>query len=169
MVKSAITCDPTKKTVVSQIIGQMRNIDVPFHWTVAEYIRIAGVTQLNLELLQLSCIFGNDDYAFYTKVRGLFWLPFLLFGTLGLIGCLHHLLRAKSISGTDPTAPSSQLASFGCGLFNILYAPRSILRTCPGIDGIGQQVLPHGLIELACVRLRAAVGRDGAALPCATS
>jgi hypothetical protein len=79
------------------------------------------VAQLNLEIMQHQCIFGEDEHADYAKVRLFFWLPFLLFFVLGLLGCLFHLLRARSSLVKDLEASRSQLVSFGCGLFNLLY------------------------------------------------
>ena len=104
-----------------QIIGQMRQIKIPFHPILAVYIRIAAVAQLNLEIMQHQCILGEDEHADYAKVRLFFWLPFLLFLVLGLLGCLLHLLRARSSLVKDLEASRSQLVSFGCGLFNLLY------------------------------------------------
>ena len=88
----------------------------------SEYIRVAAITALNLEVMQHKCILGEDEYAFYAKIRFFFWLPFLLFGMLGLLGWLRHLLRSKmrASSMADPEASKSQLACFGFGLFNIL-------------------------------------------------
>ena len=106
-----------------QIIGLMSHVKIPFHPIVSAYIKIAQIAQLNLDVMQHSCLFGEDEYAFYARIRFFFWLPFLLFGMLGLLGCLRHLLRSKmrASSMADPEASMSQLACFGCGLFNILY------------------------------------------------
>jgi hypothetical protein len=131
----------------------MVNINLPFHPVVAEYIRVTAVMQLNLEVMQHSCILGEDEYAFYNKIRFFFWLPFLLFGTLGLLGIFIYLMphtpslmrhtsslmrhtsrlmRHTSSFETDTAdSPSvmkgerirAQMLSAGCGLFNVLYAP----------------------------------------------
>ena len=125
-----------------QIIGQMVNINLPFHPVVAEYIRVTAVMQLNLEVMQHSCILGEDEYAFYNKIRFFFWLPFLLFGTLGLLGIfiylmphtpslMRHTSSFETDSETAADSPSvnkgerkrAQMLSAGCGLFNVLYAP----------------------------------------------
>ena len=99
----------------------------------SEYIRVAAITALNLEVMQHKCILGEDEYAFYAKIRFFFWLPFLLFGTLGLVGSIHALRTAKSSSETDSEALRSRLANTGCGLFNFLCAsPQSFPSTRPG-------------------------------------
>ena len=131
-----------KAFVWLQIIGQMVNINLPFHPVVAEYIRVTAVMQLNLEVMQHSCILGEDEYAFYNKIRFFFWLPFLLFGTLGLLGIftyfmphtpslMRHTSSFETDSETAADSPSvmkgerirAQMLSAGCGFFNVLYAP----------------------------------------------
>ncbi len=109
-----------------QMVGLMRQIKIPFHPIIAAYIRIAAVAQLNLDIMQHKCLFGEDENAVYAKIRLFFWIPFLLFGLLGLLGCLLHVLRAKWSLGADSEASKSQLTSVGCGLFNLLY----VLRPC---------------------------------------
>ena len=96
--------------------------------------------------------------AFYAKMRFFFWLPFLLFGTLGLLGIFiylmphtHSLMRHTSSFETDSeTAADSpsvmkgeriraQMLSAGCGLFNVLYAPTgySVLTCCASVRSAG--------------------------------
>ncbi len=127
----------------------MVNIKIKFHPIVEEYIYICSVAQLNLEVMQHSCVVGEEDYAFYGKIRFFFWLPFLLFGSLGLVGFVlvkMHLRFPQTLSGVsersleEPDSPvaaeasntpavvrerriRAQLSSVGCGLFNVLYAP----------------------------------------------
>ncbi len=84
-----------------QIIGQMVNIQIPFHPIVSHYIRIAAVAQLNLEIMQHSCLFGEEELAVYSKIRFFFFLPILLFGALGVLGVLLQL-HAKAKSAANP-------------------------------------------------------------------
>ena len=65
----------TAASLPVQIIGMIANINIPFPSGVSEYIRLASIAQLNLEIMQHGCVFGEADNAYYAKVRFCFWLP----------------------------------------------------------------------------------------------
>ncbi len=46
-----------------QIVGMINNLNVPFPAGVSDYINIAAITQLNLEIMQHSCVLGDAEDA----------------------------------------------------------------------------------------------------------
>ena len=72
-------------------MGLISDMEVPFPDGVSYYIKLASVAQLNLEVMQHSCIFGGNAYAyaFYDKVRIFLWLPVFL----GSVSCFIYGAR----------------------------------------------------------------------------
>ena len=120
-----------------QIIGVINNINAVFPDGVAQYINIASVAQLNLEIMQLSCVFGEPEDAYYGKVRIFFWLPIVLAGTLCLVyivGTLFWRMTSEaSASATDRTQRfRDRLCNVGCCVFNTLYVSVARLAKARG-------------------------------------
>ncbi len=120
-----------------QIIGVINNINAAFPDGVAQYINIASVAQLNLEIMQLSCVFGEPEDAYYGKVRIFFWLPIVLAGTLCLVyivGTLFWRMTSEaSASATDRTQRfRDRLCNVGCCVFNSLYVSVARLAKAKG-------------------------------------
>ena len=120
-----------------QIIGVINNINAAFPDGVAQYINIASVAQLNLEIMQLSCVFGEPEDAYYGKVRIFFWLPIVLAGTLCLVyivGTLFWRMTSEaSASATDRTQRfRDRLCNVGCCVFNTLYVSVARLAKAKG-------------------------------------
>ena len=115
------------------------NIRIPFPDGVKEYINVAAIAQLNLEIMQHGCIFGEAEDAYYAKVRNFFWLPVVLVGTLCSVYAarvtfwrLRPSSSQPSVSVTDRTQRfRDQLCSLGCCLFNLLY----VSPGCPNVVG----------------------------------
>ncbi len=119
-----------------QIMGLISNMEVPFPDGVSYYIKLASVAQLNLEVMQHSCIFGEHAYAYYDKVRIFFWLPVFL----GSVSCFIYGARLAfwrlRPMAAEPSAASElsesatdhlerfrdQLCSVSCYIFNLVYA-----------------------------------------------
>ena len=114
-----------------QIVGMINNLNVPFPAGVSNYINVAAITQLNLEIMQHSCVLGVEEDAcarhahardapmrerkaprarnrYYSKVRMFFWLPVLLVGGLGLV---YGAQLARWKLGTSGYQLSSSIAA----------------------------------------------------------
>jgi hypothetical protein len=109
-----------------QVVGMIANINVQFPDGVADYIHIAAIAQLDLEIMQHSCLFGSAVDAYYTKVRAFFWLPVFLVGALCLVYTatilVWRMASGSSASATDRTQRlRDQLCSVGCCVFTLLY------------------------------------------------
>jgi hypothetical protein len=120
-----------------QIIGMIANINIPFPPGVSDYIRIASIAQLNLEIMQHGCIFGEPEESYFTKVRFCFWLPFFIAAALCLFYGTHVAVwRIRGSAQSEPPALASdraervrdRLCSVGCCMFNFLYVQRPSLR-----------------------------------------
>ena len=113
------------------------NINIPFPPGVSDYIRIASIAQLNLEIMQHGCIFGEPEESYFTKVRFCFWLPVFIAAALCLFYGTHVAVwRIRGSAQSEPPALASdraervrdRLCSVGCCMFNFLYVQRPSLR-----------------------------------------
>ena len=155
-----------------QIIGMINNIDAPFPSGVAEYIGIAAIAQLNLEIMQLSCIFGEAEDAYYSRVRLFFWIPIVLVGALCLVYAARvSLWRLKPATpDSEPSASAAdsdraqrfrdQLCSWGCSVFNMMYGAEAESVFAPAqsaaSDRSGWQVRTDGVGQLVRLQLQRA-------------
>jgi hypothetical protein len=115
-----------------QIIGMITNINAAFPDGVSQYINIAAIAQLNLEIMQHACLFGDAEEAFYGKVRIFFWLPVALVVALCLVyatGMVFWRVTSEpSASATDRTQRfRDRLCSVGCCVFTLLCVPATRL------------------------------------------
>jgi hypothetical protein len=109
-----------------QVVGMITNINANFPDGVSEYINIAAIAQLNLEIMQHACLFGDTEYAYYGKVRIFFWFPVILVGAIGLVyaaGMVFWQMPSKSSASALDRSQRfrDQLCSVGCCVFNLLY------------------------------------------------
>ena len=121
---------PLPRLSVVRIVGMINNLNANFPPGVSEYINIASVAQLNLEIMQHGCIFGvAGEHAYYAKVRIFLWLPVVLGGALCLVyGARLSFWRLRP-SASLPWASArdrslrfqDQLCNVGCHAFNMLY------------------------------------------------
>ncbi len=127
----------TAASLPVQIIGMIANINIPFPSGVSEYIRLASIAQLNLEIMQHGCVFGEADNAYYAKVRFCFWLPVLIVAALCVVYATQRTVwRMRGSAQSEPPALASdraervrdRLCSVGCCMFNFLYVQRPSLR-----------------------------------------
>ena len=118
-------------------IGMIANINIPFPSGVSEYIRLASIAQLNLEIMQHGCVFGEADNAYYAKVRFCFWLPVFIVAALCVVYATERTVwRMRGSAQSEPPALASdraervrdRLCSVGCCMFNFLYVQRPSLR-----------------------------------------
>jgi len=155
----------TAASLPVQIIGMIANINIPFPSGVSEYIRLASIAQLNLEIMQHGCVFGEADNAYYAKVRFCFWLPVFIVAALCVVYATERTVwRIRGSAQSEPPALASdraervrdRLCSVGCCMFNFLYVQRPSLRVCscrmwhPDCS----QVRSDNLDELVRVQLR---------------
>jgi hypothetical protein len=133
----------------------IKNIEVPFPPGVSDYINVAAIAQLNLEIMQHSCVFGEAEEAYYTKVRIFFWLPVFLVGTLCLVyGAYVSFWRLRpltaelqasgyvSASATDRLERfRDQLCSVGCCVFTMLYVSTARLASSAAVGGVESGLL----------------------------
>ena len=127
----------TAASLPVQIIGMIANINIPFPSGVSEYIRLASIAQLNLEIMQHGCVFGEADDAYYAKVRFCFWLPVFIVAALCMVYATQRTVwRIRGLAQSEPPALASdraervrdRLCSVGCCMFNFLYVQRPSLR-----------------------------------------
>jgi hypothetical protein len=118
------------------------NINLPFPDGVAEYIKVAAIVQLNLGIMQQSCIFGETEDAYYAKVRNFFWFPVVLVGAMCLVYGARVMVWRLGPSAASPSALVTdrtqrfrdQLCSVGCCVFGLLYVSAAHLATSVGED-----------------------------------
>ena len=127
----------TAASLPVQIIGMIANINIPFPSGVSEYIRLASIAQLNLEIMQHGCVFGEADNAYYAKVRFCFWLPVFIVAALCVVYATQRTVWwIRGSAQSEPPALASdraervrdRLCSVGCCMFNFLYVQRPSLR-----------------------------------------
>jgi hypothetical protein len=127
----------------------IKNIEVPFPPGVSDYINVAAIAQLNLEIMQHSCVFGEAEEAYYTNVRIFFWLPVFLVGTLCLVyGAYVSFWRLRPVtaelqaSATDRLERfRDQLCSVGCCVFSMLYVSTARLASSAAVGGVESDLL----------------------------